>query len=466
MKKKLNVKHIIFLAIVALLSLRLLQLTFYQETSIVEKDIKTFEVSQEDIISSGQEIIIRSFETIETVRWLNNQQLLIKGSIHSVVNKYIFDVENYELMLYIESEHAPNGYGSYDVVKEIPGYGLLSSHGNALGLLVNNEFQEIIGDVSYGEKLNYKLSDDLSKLVFYHTAKNNLVTYNFEKDFYRTIDASMSDNTLDQFEECVQISPIGGYVSVEYRNINSEASYFSIYGADSGKLYAEDVFGIQLSWAPDDTRVCYFYSKEVTPLDKASVEGMNFIGKRIGYYDVENKSIDYIASLSETDQLISKVFWSDHKVTTLTGDITDLVSIHSLLSYDFDTERYNEWPINLTSLPIDTKIELLNDVDAFILLLEDATKQEILRIEKDSKEVISYSDIKSFDTLDEKNLYYYKGKDRFITVDDEKVTVSNGKSQGFIQLDDTSYFIMPNEALTQIGVWFVRTNEIKILNTN
>jgi hypothetical protein len=204
----------------------------------------------------------------------------------------------------------------------------------------------------------------------------------------------------------------------------------------------------------------------VTPLETASVAGMNFIGKRIGYYDVDNKSINYIASLSDNEKMISKVFWSDHKVTTLTGDITNEISIHSLLSYDFDTGNYNEWTIDLTSLSIDTKIDLLNDVDAFILLLEDESKQKVLRIEKDSKEVISYSDIKSFDTLDETDLYYYKGKDRFVTVDEEKVTVSNGKSQGFIQLDDSSYFIMPNEALTQIGVWFVRSNEIKILNTN
>lgn len=466
MKRKLNVKHIVFLLIVLLLSIRLIQMTFYQSTSIIEKDVKTFEVSQEDIISSGQEIIIRSFEQIDTVKWLNNQQLLISGQIDSITNKYIFDVENYELMLYKENEHAPDGYGKYQALKEIPNFGMLSTDGKALGLMVDREFHEIIGDATYNDDLKYQVSDDLSKLLFYHHEKETIVTYNFEKEFYRTIKAPTNSKMLSHFNDHVQVSPIGGYVSVEYRSDNSEESYFSIYGADSGRVYAKDVYGIELSWAPDDSRVCYFYSKEVTPLKTATVEGMDFIGKRIGYYDVENKSIDYIQSLSEEDNMISKVLWSDHMVTTLTGDITDDISIHTLLSFDFDTGSYNEWTLDLSSLPIDTKVELLNDVDAFILLLGNDQKQEVLRIEKDSKEVISYSNILPFDTLVEKDLYYYKGKDRFITVDEEKVTVSNGKSQGFIQLEDSSYFIMPNEALTQIGVWFIGSNEIKILNTN
>lgn len=466
MKKKLNIKHIIFLVVVVLLLIKLVQLTISEDVSITDRDVKKFEVSQEDIISSGQEIIIKSFDEIDRVKWLNNQQLLIEGSINHVPNKYIFDIANYELMMYKDDGYAPDDYGEYTVIKEIPNIGLLSTDGKSLGVLINRQYHEIIGDVTYDNLMRYTLSDDLSKMLFYNASKDTIVSYSFEEEFYRTIKAPINSSILSNFKECVQISPVGGYVSVEYRNDIAEESYFSIYGADSGKLYAEDVFGVQLSWAPDDSRVCYFYSKEVLPLELPTVEGMNFIGKRIGYYDVENKSIDYIATLSEDDKLISKVYWSDHMITTLTGDINDNISIHTLLSFDFDSETYNEWAIDLTELDVDTKVELLNDVEAFILLLEDSKTHQVMRIEKDSKEVISYNDIKSFDTLDESDLYYYKGQNKFITVDNQMVTVSNGKSQGFIQLDDTSYYIMPNEALTQIGVWFIRSNEIKILNTN
>ena len=466
MKKKLNIKHIIFLVVVVLLLIKLVQLSISEDVSITDREVKKFEVSQEDIISSGQEIIIKSFDEIDRVKWLNNQQLLIEGSINHVQNKYIFDIANYELLMYKDDGHAPDDYGEYTVLKEIPNIGLLSTDGKSLGLLINREYHEIIGDVTYDNLMRYTLSDDLSKMLFYNASKDTIVSYSFEEEFYRTIKAPINSSIVSNFKECVQISPVGGYVSVEYRNDIAEESYFSIYGADSGKLYAEDVFGVQLSWAPDDSRVCYFYSKEVLPLEQPTVEGMNFIGKRIGYYDVENKSIDYIATLSEDDKLISKVYWSDHMITTLTGDINDNISIHSLLSFDFDSETYNEWAIDLTELDVDTKVELLNDVDAFILLLEDSKTHQVMRIEKDSKEVISYNDIKSFDTLDESDLYYYKGQNKFITVDNQMVTVSNGKSQGFIQLDDTSYYIMPNEALTQIGVWFIRSNEIKILNAN
>lgn len=465
MEKKKIIKRVVFVVVVLLMLAKLMQMTFYEATSKQENEVKRFEVSQEDIISSGQEITIKSFEAIEDVKWLNNESLLIKGMIDGSEALYIFDLSSYELMLYKSEVHAPVSYDDYEIVKEIPEYGLLAIKGQSIGLIKDNAYKVILENITFEDDLKYLLSKDLTKLLMYHAEKETIVTYNFEKDFYRTIKAPINDDVLREFYDRVQISPIGGYVSIEYREEVLEDSYFKIYGADSGRLYAEDVFGVNLSWAGDDTKVCYFYAKEVEALKDNVFENMDFIGSRIGYYDVDKKKIDYIDVVGADEKMISEVFWSGHIATSLTGTVGETIRLKSVRSYDFDTDTYNEWLLDLDEFPLGTSIELLNDVDAFILLFDVDNNHKVVKVLKDSHEVVDYGDIKAFDTYDENNQYYYKSDDTFITADVVKITVSNGNSQGFIQLEDNAYKVIPNENMTYVGVWFTELSELKILNT-
>jgi hypothetical protein len=466
LNNKVWIKRGLFVVLVLIMLLKLIQLTFNESVMITETPVKSFEVSQEDIISSGKEITIKSFDTIEDVKWLSNDQLLIVGEIDNNKNQYLFDMSNYELMLYQENEHAPVDYSEYHIIREIPNKGLLATKGTAIGLLIDGDFSPIMEDISFENKLKYDLADDLSKLILYHAKKNTIVTYNFEKKFYRTIEMPIDDQLLTFYEDRLQLSPVGGYVSVEYRNELIEESYFRIYGADSGRLYAEDVYGVNLSWAPDDTRVCYYYSKELLELENPIFGNMDFVGRRIGYYDVESKEIDYIDTLSSEYNLISDIYWSDHMMTTVTGQINDTITLESLLSYDFDQETYSDWNLSIDLMDKETSIELLNDVGSYILLLESQDNHQVMRIMKDTQEVINYGEIKAFNTIDEENLYYYKTGDKFITTDVTTITVSNGNSQGYIQVEDQYYYILPNYSMSQIGVWFTNSNTIKILNTN
>lgn len=465
MEKKTIIKRGIFLAIVLLMLLKLIQLTFHQGMSKDEHHVKAFEISQEDIISSGQEITIKSFETIKDTKWLNSESLLIEGTIGGVEDLYLFDLSNFELMRYKADIHAPVTYDDYIVIKEIPGYGMLALKDSAIGLIKDGTYKVILENITYEEQANYLLSNDMSKLLMYHADKSTIVTYNFEKDFYRTIKAPVDEEVLKAFYDRVQLSPIGGYVSIEYRQSTIDESYFKIYGADSGRLYAEDVFGINLSWAPDDSRVCYYYAKEVEALSTNVFENMDFIGNRIGYYDVEKKKIDYIDVVGNNEKLISEVFWSNHVAMTLTGTVSDTIELQSVRAYDFDSDTYNEWTLGLKRFPLGTSIELLNDMDAFILLFDVENNHQVIKVLKSSQEVVDYGDIMSFDTNDQDDQYYYKVGDKFITADASKLTVSGGNSQGFIQLDDRAYKVIPNESLTYVGVWFTELNTLKILST-
>jgi len=464
--KRIRYKRIVLILVAVLLLFILGRMSLQEMTKITETPIKSFQVSQEDIISSGQEIIIKSFDEIQSLKWISDDELLIQGSIDSNFDKYLFDMISYELKIFDEEEYQTTSDEEYEIINDIPEIGLLAIRDSSIGLIINRTFTPIIEDISYKGELKYKVSDDMSKLLMYHSDKGTIVTYNFEKAFYRTINTPLDENVLVDFDARVQISPVGGYVSVEYHDDIIEESYFRIYGADSGRLYAEDVFGINLSWAPDDSKVSYFYSKEVELLEDRVFNNMSFVGRRIGYYDVEDKSIDYIETLSSENNLISNMYWSDHTLSVITGNISDDISIHSLLSYDFDTSIYNDWQLGLEHLEKGTSIELLDDVNSYILLVDNAGSHNVLKLRKDTQEVIEYGDIKAFDTLEEDRIYYYKKGEKFITADIRKVTVSNGQSQGYIQIDNQNYLIVPNYNITQVGVWLKDENEIRILSVN
>lgn len=463
MKNKETIKKIVFSVIVVLLMIKLTTLAFKETVIVNDKAVKEFEVSQEEIISSGKEIIIKSFDEISDVTWLSQDKLIVEGDIDGQIDRYLFDMTNYELMVYDESDYVPENFDEYIIVKEIPGQGLLAIKDKSIGLISDLEYTEILGDITYNSQVKYKLSDDLSKLLVYHAEKDTLVTYNFDKSFYRTINAPVNQEVLINFDQRVQVSPVGGYVSVEYHEEIIEDSYFRIYGADSGNLYAEDVFGVNMSWAPDDSRVCYFYSKEIKAMDKAVFKNMNYIGRRIGYYDVKNKTIDYIDVVKE-QQIISQIYWADQTATTIVGDVSDTITFNSILSYNFDTETYSDWQLEVNEYPLETSVELLNDLEAIMLQIQTKEVTQMIRLSKLTNEVQLYDDIKAFNMKDDKHLYFYQVGDRFITADKVQLTVSNGKSQDFIILDDNHFTVLPNENLSKIGVWFTDINELKILS--
>ena len=138
----------------------------------------------------------------------------------------------------------------------------------------------------------------------------SIVIYSFESDFYKTLKLEIEKSILDNFEKYVKLSPLGGYVSIETRNEVFMDSNFSIFGADSGKLYASDVMGVQLSWAPDDSKVCYYYTKETEKLEVSQSSDIDVISKRVGYYDVISKEIEYIDSTESEKNMVSQIYWS------------------------------------------------------------------------------------------------------------------------------------------------------------
>lgn len=463
MKKYLKqISKIVFVLVVGLLVFKLYTMAMNEDVKVVDQPVKTYQISQEDIISSGKEIVIKSFNDISNLKWLDHSKLLISGRIEEN-DQYLFDLKASELMHYKEDIHPQVDLEDYLVIQDIPGYGLLCTMDTKIGLLKDGEFQVIAEDATYKDQIKMQLSEDLSKLLYYHHKNESLITYNFEKNFFKTIRLDLDDQILSNFDETIQVSPLGGYVSVEYRLEDLEESHFSIYGADSGRLYADKVYGMHLSWSKDDEKVCYYYSKESQSFDE-TLDGMTIGSHRIGYYDVVNKKISYIDSSSQSEWMLSKIYWSDHRITMLAGEIEEEIYLSKLISYDFDEEQYHEWSLDFEALSTGTKIDLIDYEEAYILLVESEATYEIFRINKETKEIIPYNDLLAFDTLEEEKLYFLKDQQKFLTVNDENIVLTWENNEYYISVDG-SYFIVPSPNLDYIAVWFIEPNEIVILET-
>lgn len=468
-KQKIKLaSKVIFVIISFILLVKIISMVFTESLEIELKEVKIYEVSQEEITSSGREITIKSFKDgIDNVYWINDEELLIEGVINNKLDNYVFNMAENELKIFKGKNNFNSDYGEYEFLKNIPGYGDLCILNNQIGLITQSSgFKVIAGNASYKNKVLYTLSSDLSKLAYYHNGNQKIVTYSFEKDFYRTIKTDISENQLNNFNKYIKLSPIGGYLSIEIRAEELEKSVFYVYGADSGREYAVDVMGVQLSWAPDDSKVSFYYAKESEVLN--TKKDFDIKSKRVGYFNVKTKKIEYLDSLNSETTMISKLNWSldGTRVSTLIGEnYENQVLLKSIYEYDFSTNKISEISLNELNINLSqVKVDLVDYDDVFILVVDSSNSYNIKRILKDTSEVIEFKDLVSMNINGNDNMYY-SDLDAMITSTDVLITVTKSKFQGFIQLNEGQNNIYPSNGIKYLAVWSENSNEIKILNT-
>lgn len=457
-----RVAKIIFVIVVLVLIGINVKLALKEEIQTESKAVKTYEISQSDIVSSGQEIIIQSFSSIDSVKWIDNDQLYIEGIIDDQKGSYVFDTSKHELMTY-QSLVAENvDFGAYTFILEIPEYGALCTKDTTIGLLKDGEYKILAENATFDNQILLKISEDLTKMLYYHHDKETLVTYNFDKDFYRTINAPLEGFTVDFFKNNVQISPIGGYVSIEYSLEILGDSYFSIYGADSGRLYADEVYGTQLSWSPDDEYLCYYYTKESMKGNNL-IDEMNMISNRIGYYDVNKKSIKYLDSSQMDRAVVSKIYWDNHKVTALTGEVSDMFKINGMITYDFDSQLIQEIELDIPEISNNSKVIISNMQDRFILYTRDGDSKGVVRIMKETHEVLVNDSLNAFNVKGLSQDYFVQSG-YFISFDQEKVIISGEEFEGYMFIEHMSFDILPTQNMSYIALWDQKSQHIHILS--
>ncbi|MBN2795997.1 MAG: hypothetical protein JXR88_11365 [Clostridia bacterium] len=458
-----RISKTVFLFIVLVLMIVIIKQTLNEEITTLDKEVKIYELSQSNIMSSGQEIIIQSFSEITSIKWIDNELLYIEGVMDNISGSYIFDTTKNELMNYESLISDTVDFGAYTFVMEIPDYGTLCTKDTTIGLLKDGTYNVLAENATFNGKLLFKVSDDKTKILYYHHDKTTLVTYNFEKDFYRTINIPLENFDLANFDHQIQISPKGGYVSIEYRLDALEESYFSIYGADSGKLYADEVYGAELSWSSEDEYVCYYYTKESEYANNL-IDGIDLISKRIGYYDVDKKSIKYLDSSQMDKDIFSKIYWNNHDVSVFIGSINDTFSIEGLMTYNFDDQSFQEINLELPALTLNSTVEVSNLNDSYIVFAKDSETHQVFRIMKDSYDVIVNEDLNAFNVFEDK-VNYYVNEGYLITLDDEKLIISSDAYEGYMFIDHNNFSVLPTMNMNHLALWEKNQKAIHILST-
>lgn len=460
-KKRLFVKLII-VVIGLLLMVKAYDMMKVEEVFVEEKPQVVYDVPQSDIITSGQETIIKTFDQILSIQWVSDHELFIEGVIDGVIGNYSFDTNKQVLKVYSSELSNESPLGETFVASISDGKDLLVENGSLI-LKTPTEEKIIIGNMMYGENALFELSDDNSKLLFYNTDKNSLVTYNFEKDFYRTIYNDVTQSVLEDFYRLVKLSPLGGYVAIESRSDELLEHNFSIYGADSGNLYAKDVHGVDVAWSKDDKYLTYYYTKESETINSDS----NYLkSKRMAYYDVDRKEIQFIDSTPTEFSMLSDIYWYGDQVSVLIGSADESLNVNGLWIYDFASDMFKEIPLSLDNLALDTVFDFIVADDMLFIIIDSPLDHRVVRINMTTHERDMFDNLKPFDVNGKESVFYYHNKESLLTFDDEKLTLSHGKKEGYAYIEHEVFKVYPNPNLQGFAVLLPQKNIIKLLKIN
>ena len=419
------------------------------------------ELSEKEIVTSGHKTIIKSFKTIEDVRWLDHQQLLIKGNLETRSGYYVFNLEKQLLMPYKENVEKISNLKS--LTYEIKTGEILTVNNSAIEIQEDDNKKMIAKDIHFKDRDLYQISEDGSKVLYYDAFAKTLVTYDFAKDSYKTILKNVPDIILNNFFEKVKLSPLGGYISIEYFSNELEENFFSIYGADSGKLYGEEIHGIDVTWSKDDSYLAFFYTKES---EKISETSNKIISKRLGYYDVENKAIKYLDSTPLEKEMVSKLKWQDHKAAILVGHVLDTLNVTGLLINDFKDLNFYEIPMEVNGLSPDSLINLLWQNHYLWVFINQEDNQDIYKVDTVSGHIALYKDLKPFSLIDLEGVNYYYKDGKLITFQDNKVTLADVDKESIAHVDDLSFKVIPHPDMNGFALWLDEEAVIKIVNND
>jgi hypothetical protein len=458
MINKRNVAKIILIVIVISLLLLIYKWITKESVNVIAVVNMVPEISQKEIVTTGHETIIQTFKGVEEVKWLDDKQLLIRGQIDEDTKSYVFDLEKQLLM--------PHNYSSNSEIIDDRLIGTLETGErlfiNNASIIISSEDKEtiLVERVDYKGEDMYQISENASKLLYYNRKKDSLMTYHFEKKKYKIILENVPEIILDNFYKKVKLSPLGGYVSIEYSSEVLEENFFSIYGADSGKIYGDEIHGIDVSWSNDDLYLAYFYTKESEKIEAISDK---IVSKRVGYYDVNNKTINYLDSTPIKNEMLSKLYWKEEKTAVLVGEATDKLKVTALVINDYNNQNVNEIPLLINDISLEATIDFTWKDDHVWVFIHEKDQARVYRVNTDNGDLVSYDGLKPFSLVDSAEVYYFYEGDKIITFQDDKIVLSDLELKRFAHTDGLSFKVIPHPTMKGFAMWLDEGNIIKIV---
>lgn len=207
----------------------------------------------------------------------------------------------------------PASKGHFVFVQEADGYTLYH--------LVENEKIKIVGEVPVKGLESYVLKEDGSRIAYVDYGAGDVKLYNVN-NLRRTI---ISDIPVDQIQnpldEGIRFSPMGGYITFLMRD-NDRIKGFISYGADSGKLLHDMIYGIDPRWNSKDESIAFLYKEDLKIEKTLRLNNQEInISDKIAVFNRKTKRISFLDEIHPPALIMGAPSWSrdDTRLIYLSG---------------------------------------------------------------------------------------------------------------------------------------------------
>lgn len=180
-------------------------------------------------------------------------------------------------------------------------------------------------NISFSSEVLFKVSDNKEKVAYYDADEKKLKVYGFSTNKTVDIDEEVDAELLEGFQSSVDFSYEAGYLTVERVNRNDfKESYFAVYGADSGKVYAENLLGINPVWSKDSLVIAFAYLGDNSVVNTKDVKVDNLVGDRVGFFNLKTRRIRYTQTMGKGFKVMKPVIWKNkNEVIFLVGKYSE-----------------------------------------------------------------------------------------------------------------------------------------------
>lgn len=267
-----------------------------------------------EIELTGEEYSIRGTEILETSKLFENQSML----------KIIGDEKLYQLNLedmiwspikeLVDSDLIiPAVKGSFIWVKEGQYYTLYYQ--------AEGEKKKVCGGIAAEDIDNFVLKEDGSRLAFVDFKNKEVRLYFVDKERLTVIGNLQTEELMQPLKDSVKFSPQGGYITFTMGSEGIPRGFVS-YGADSGRLIHELIYGIYPQWSHDEANIAFLYRENEKPVDRLQWGGQSMIlSDKIGIFNRRSGKITIWDEMQNTGYMMGTPTWStdSHYLTYLTG---------------------------------------------------------------------------------------------------------------------------------------------------
>jgi|GEM_PF-4386812 len=190
-----------------------------------------------------------------------------------------------------------------------------------------NNSDKLIGKLSSKYSSVIAISPDRTKVAF--ISNDTLVTYNIiSEKTVKMQESNLEGLKLDKAEKLL-FSPLAGYLTIKLENENGIIGFKS-YGADSGKLLHDTIYGIAPVWSHGDHYIAFLYRNSKEPEKRLVLDGVEeVISDKIALFNRKTKKITYFTEFKEPTKIIGAPIWAQEDTGIIfTTGIDKLLDIH------------------------------------------------------------------------------------------------------------------------------------------